>query len=164
MTMQRRTAMILTATLLIALPSLGHAQDVRISSIVIERPWTRATPEGARVGGGFFVLRNTGNEPDRLIGGTFPGAPRFEVHEMATVDGVMRMRELSGGLIIPPRGQVELKPGGYHVMFMDLTQPIRSGGRVKGTLVFERAGTVEVEYAVTAPGAPAPGGHGTMRH
>jgi copper(I)-binding protein len=139
----------------------------RAGPIVVEAPWTRATPGGARVAGGFMVIRNTGNTADRLTGGTFPGAPRVEVHEMATVDGVMRMREVRGGIEIPAGGTVELRPGGYHMMFMDLGEQIRTGAPLRGTLVFEKAGTVTIDYSVAPIGAPGPAGghgHGTPRH
>ncbi len=136
----------------------------RIGALVIEAPWTRATPGGAKVAGGFMTIRNTGTTADRLVGGTFPGAPRVEVHEMAMADGMMRMRELRGGLDIPAGGSVQLRPGGYHMMFMDLTEPVRTGSALKGTLVFEKAGTIEISYDVTPVGAPGPAGHGAARH
>ncbi len=139
----------------------------RVGPLVIEAPWTRATPGGAKVAGGFMVIRNTGTTPDRLIGGTFPNAPRVEVHEMATVDGMMRMREVRGGLEIPAGGSVQLRPGGYHMMFMDLSEQIRTGAAQRGTLVFEKAGTVTIDYNVAPVGAPGPSGghgHGAPRH
>ena len=139
----------------------------RVGALVIEAPWTRATPGGAKVAGGFLTVRNTGTEADRLIGGTFPNAPRVEVHEMAVVDGTMRMREVRGGIEIPAGGSVQLRPGGYHMMFMDLSQPVRTGAPVRGTLVFQKAGSVEISYDVAPVGAPGPsgaGGHGAPRH
>lgn len=139
----------------------------RVGAIVIEAPWTRATPGGAKVAGGFMTVRNTGTEADRLVGGTFPHAPRVEVHEMAVIDGTMRMREMRGGIEIPAGGSVQLRPGGYHMMFMDLSQPVRTGAPARGTLVFQRAGTVEISYDVAPVGAPGPsgtGGHGAPRH
>lgn len=132
---------------------------VRIGNLVIEAPWTRATPSGAKVAGGYMTITNTGSSPDRLVGGSFPLAGRFEVHEMAVANGVMTMRELSQGLEIGPGQKVELKPGGLHVMFMDLKSQLREGQPVKGTLVFEKAGTVEVEYRVAPIGARAPAAH-----
>lgn len=137
----------------------GRASQTRIGPLLIEAPWTRATPGGAKVAGGFMRITNTGAEPDRLVGGSFPLAGRFEVHEMAVTNGVMTMRELAAGLEIAPGRTVELKPGGYHVMFMDLREPVRAGAPIRGTLVFARAGTVEIEYQVAPVGARAPGGH-----
>jgi periplasmic copper chaperone A len=132
---------------------------VRAGALTIEAPWTRATPQGARVAGGYMRITNTGAQPDRLTGGSFPLAGRFEVHEMATTNGVMTMRELAQGLVIQPGQTVELRPGGLHVMFMELREPLREGRPVKGTLVFEKAGTVEIEYRVAPVGARSAGGH-----
>jgi uncharacterized protein YcnI len=139
----------------------ASATAFKAGPLTIEAPWIRATPGGARVAGGYMTITNGGKEPDRLIGGTFPVAGRFEVHEMAMEGGVMKMRHLSGGLEIKPGERVELKPGGYHLMFMDLTQGLKEGESYKGTLIFEKAGQVEVEYKVgPIGGAPKAGGHG----
>lgn len=138
----------------------GDTKVYKLGSLTIEAPWARATPGGAKVAGGFMKITNNGKEPDRLVGGTVPFAGRFEVHEMAVDGGVMKMRQLSKGLEIKPGESVELKPGGYHVMFMDLTSGLKEGDAVKGTLVFEKAGKVDVEYKVGPIGGGAPmGGH-----
>jgi uncharacterized protein YcnI len=134
------------------------ANVYKAGSLTIEGPWARATPGGAKVAGGFMKIANTGTEPDRLVGGSVPFAGRFEVHEMAVEGGIMKMRELSKGLEIKPGETVELKPGGYHVMFMDLKSGLKDGQTVKGTLVFERAGKVDVEFKVGPVGGGAPGG------
>ncbi|WP_406600746.1 copper chaperone PCu(A)C [Microvirga rosea] len=125
---------------------------VKIGDLTIEQPWSRATPGGAKVGGGYLRITNTGKEPDRLVGGSFPLAERVEIHEMSMVDNVMRMKPVDGGLDIAPGASVELKPGGYHLMFMDLKEPLKDGQSLKGTLVFEKAGTVEVTYTVRGMG------------
>src|SRR5687767_10248181 len=90
----------------------------KAGSLTIEAPWSRATPGGARVAGGFMKITNHGKESDRLIGGRLPNAGRFEIHESTEVGGVMRMRPLTQGLEIKPGETVELKPGGHHLMFM----------------------------------------------
>jgi periplasmic copper chaperone A len=137
------------------------AADFSIGSIQIGNPWTRATPKGADVAGAYMRLSNKGAAADRLIGGSSPAAGRFEVHHMTVEDGVMKMRPVDGGLEVKPGETVELKPGSFHIMLMGLKQPLEKGQKVKGTLVFEKAGTVEIEYAVEALGASAPpGGHG----
>lgn len=134
-------------------------------SLTIEGPWARATPGGAQVAGGFMKITNSGSATDRLIGGTVPFAGRFEVHEMAMDGGVMKMREVKG-LEIKPGETVELKPGGYHVMFMDLKSGLKDGETVKGTLVFEKAGKVDVEFRVgpVGGGAPSGGSGGGHKH
>lgn len=135
------------------------ATTFKAGSLVVEAPWARATPAGAKVAGAYLKITNTGSAPDRLIGGTVPFAGRFEIHEMATDNGVMKMRELPKGLEIKPGETVELKPGGYHLMFMDLTSGLKEGQSVKGTLAFEKAGKVDVEFKVGPIGGAPSGGH-----
>jgi copper(I)-binding protein len=139
----------------------AHAHEYTVGSLKIGHPWARATPKGASVAGGYLKITNTGKEPDRLVGGSVPFAGRFEIHEMSHEGGVMKMRHLPKGLEIKPGETVELKPGSYHLMFMDLKQPLVKDQkpRPKGTLMFEKAGTVEVEYAIEAIGG-SPKGHG----
>ena len=132
----------------------------KAGALTIAGPWSRATPGGAKVAGAFMTITNNGKDADRLIGGTVPFAGRFEVHEMATEGGVMKMRELPKGVEINPGATVELKPGGIHLMFMDLKAGLKEGQTVKGTLVFEKVGKVAVEFRVSPVGAAAPGaGH-----
>ena len=159
--------------LLCAAPSLAQSNDsatttalpasIRLGALLIEAPWVRATPAGARVAGGYMTITNTGTVPDRLIGGSFPLAARFEVHEMAVTNGVMTMRELAKGLDIPAGGKVELKPGGLHLMFMDLRNPVAQGQPITGTLVFEKAGSIAITYQVAPIGARSPTGAATDR-
>lgn len=127
-----------------------------LGALTITAPWTRVTPKGAKVAGGYVRITNTGSEPDRLIGGAFDLSARVEVHEMSVEGGVMRMRELGKGLEIAPGASVELKPGGYHLMFMDMTGALEAGKPVKGRLVFEKAGSIEVEFRVAPLGATTP--------
>lgn len=131
------------------------ADDFKAGALVLQHPWTRATAKGAEMGGGFVTIVNTGSEADRLIGGSFAMAGRAEVHEMKMEGDVMKMRQLEAGLDIPAGATVELKPGSYHMMFMKLTAPLESGTKVKGSLIFEKAGEVPVEFAVEAIDAKA---------
>ncbi len=148
----------LLAAVLALVPGVIAAHDFKLGSLEIGHPWARATPKGASVAGGYLKITNKGTTPDRLVSGTAAFARRFEIHEMKMVDGVMQMRPLPAGLEIKPGETVELKPGSYHLMFMALKDPLKQGETVKGTLTFEKAGTVEVEYKVEAIGA-APSGH-----
>ena len=150
------------AVTLVVFPGVASAEDFTAGSIQIGNPWTRATPKGSMVAGGYMTLSNKGAAPDRLVGGTSAIAGRFEVHRMAMENGVMTMRPVEGGLEIKPGETVELKPGSFHIMLMDLKQPLEKGQKVKGTLTFEKAGKVDIEYAVEAIGATpaAKGGHG----
>lgn len=139
---------------LIASQALAH--DFKAGPLTIGHPWARATPPGAKVAGGYLTIENTGAEPDRLIAATVEIAGRAEIHEMAVVDGVMKMRPLDNGVEIPAGGSVELKPGGYHLMLMDLKQPLKEGEGFSGTLTFEKAGTVDVAYDIESIGATSP--------
>lgn len=133
-----------------------------LGSLTIVEPWTRATPKGAPVAGGYLRITNAGAQPDRLTGGSFALSGRVEVHAMEMDGSVMRMRHLPDGLEIKPGQSVELKPGGLHLMFVDLKSPVMVGKPVKGALTFEKAGSIEVEFTVAPIGATAPskGGHG----
>ena len=132
------------------------AEDYSIGTIEIAMPWARATPKGASIAAAYMTLRNKGSTPDRLVGGSVAVASRFEVHRMVMEQGVAKMRPVEGGLEIKPGGTVELKPGSFHVMLMGLKQPLQKGEKVKGTLEFEKAGKVDIEFAVEALGATAP--------
>ena len=139
-----------------SMPAATGGAIFKSGSLVIDTPWTRATPKGAQVAGGFMRITNSGSTPDKLVGGAFPLSKRFEVHQMSIIDGMMKMRPVEGGLVIPPGGTVELKPGSYHVMMIDLSQPIEQGAPIKSTLKFEKAGEVAIEFAVAKVGAAAP--------
>jgi periplasmic copper chaperone A len=151
------------ASLAFAMGMIGgaHSQTIKAGSLVIESPWTRETPGGSKIGGGYFAIKNNGSESDRLVGGSFPSAGHLEIHEMKMEGDVMRMRALTDGLEIKPGETVQLKPGGYHLMFMDLKKPFKQGETVKGELRFEKAGAVQVEFKVEAVGATGstPGKH-----
>jgi periplasmic copper chaperone A len=156
-----RTAVLLALALAIG-ASNAVAEDYNIGTLQIGNPWTRATPKGSTVAGGYMKITNKGSAPDRLVGGSAAVAGRFEVHSMVMEQGVAKMRPVEGGLEIKPGETVELKPGSLHVMLMGLKQPLEKGQKVKGTLEFEKAGKVDIEYAVEALGvsSPAPAKHG----
>ncbi len=129
------------------------AQEYRLGAIRIDRPWTRATPPAAPTGAGYLSLTNEGREADRLIEITSPIAGRAEIHTMEIAGDIARMRWQKDGVELPPGKTVELKPGGTHIMFLDLAQPIRPGTRVPVTLVLEHAGKVEIELTAAPMGA-----------
>jgi copper(I)-binding protein len=141
------------AAALALLPVTAAAQDYTAGTIRISQPWSRMPPPAAKAAVGFMTLINTGNEADRLIGGTASVADKFELHAMAVMDGVMQMRELAEGLEIKPGETVQFKPGSNHMMLVGLKQQPKAGDRIKGSLVFEKAGTVEIEYKVEPMGA-----------
>src|SRR5580704_9690533 len=143
----------LTAAAVVLLAPRASAQTFKAGSIAIESPWARATPKGATIGAGYMKITNTGTTPDRLMSGSSDVAPKLEVHEMKMENGVMKMRPVQGGLEIKPGETVELKPGSYHVMFVDLKKPLAEGDHIDAKLVFEKAGAVDVQYDVLAIGA-----------
>ena len=147
----------LPATLaLAAFCAPAPAHEYKTSSLTITHPWVRATPGGAKVGGGYLTITNTGSKPDRLVGGAFSGAERVEVHATSNEGGISRMRPVEGGIEIKPGATVKLAPGGYHLMFIGLKQGFVDGELVEGTLRFEKAGVIPVEFEVQAVGATAP--------
>ncbi|MCA3236969.1 MAG: copper chaperone PCu(A)C [Curvibacter sp.] len=158
--MTRKSIASFFAILLVA--TAAHAQSVQVQD-----PWARATVPGQKASGAFMKLKAP--EGARLIGGSSPVAGVVEVHEMKMEGDVMRMRAISG-LDLPAGQTVELKPGGYHVMLMDLKTALRKDSSVPLTLVFRDAKGVESSQEVSlpvltsAPGGAASGhGHG-MKH
>lgn len=139
--------------LVLALTGSAVAHSYKLGSLEIGHPWARATPPTAPAGGGFLTITNTGTTPDRLIAVRTPVASSAQVHEMKMEGNVMRMREVDGGLAIPPGATVTLAPGGLHLMLMGLKAPFKQGEKVPVTLVFEKAGSIDVELAVVAMGA-----------
>ncbi len=150
---------LLAGLLLASLAFPALAQDYRLGALSISHPWTRATAAPGAVGGGYLVIRNTGSEADRLLRVESPAAGTVELHTMSMEGGVMRMRPLAGGIPIPAGAEVRLEPAGLHVMFLQTRQRFERNQRIPARLVFERAGAIDIEFAVEAPGAPA-GGHG----
>ena len=142
----KKIALLLIALALGVAPAL--ARDYSVGTLKIETPWVPASPQGAAAAAGYMEIENTGQEADRLIGGSMLLAGRVQIHEMSLQDGVMKMQELAGGLNIKPGESVALKPGSFHIMFLDLKEPIKPGAPIKGTLTFEKSGTIEIEYQV----------------
>ena len=115
-------------------------------------PWARATPGGAKVGGAYLELKAAAGAGDRLVSASSTAAGTVEIHEHANEGGVMKMRRIDG-LAVPAGGSVVLKPGGYHLMLMDLKQPLKQGDKLQLTLTFEKAGALSVEGPVAPLGA-----------
>jgi len=136
----------------------ARADDVKAGDLVIKQVWSRATPGGAKIAGGYLTIENKGSAPDRLIGGAADIAAKVEVHEMAMNNGVMTMRPLEKGLAIEPGKTVKLAPGGYHLMLMELKSPLKQGDKVPLTLEFEKAGKVSLSLDVQGVGAQGPAG------
>ena len=134
-----------------------HVAEI-VGDLEITGFYSRETLPNAPVAGGFMTITNSGKTDDRLIAASSDIAERVEIHEMAMENDVMRMRELPDGLSIPAGATVELKPGGFHIMFMDLNTGLSQGDTVTVTLEFEQAG----ETTLTMPVAPRQGAMGGM--
>ncbi|MXN66014.1 copper chaperone PCu(A)C [Stappia sp. GBMRC 2046] len=154
---------ILAVAAALALASLSvHAEDIKLGDLTISNAWTRATPPRAIAGGGFITITNHGSQDDLLVAASTSVSDRAEIHEMSVVDNVMKMRHVPGGVPVPAGETVELRPGGFHVMFLDLKEPLKQGDTLTVSLTFEKAGTVEVPFTIEKIGAKAPAhsGHG----
>jgi copper(I)-binding protein len=147
---------ILSATVPAQAQVMSQAIAYKAGSVVVTQPWARATPTSAPVAGGYVTITNTGTEPDRLIGGTTDIAAKLEVHEMSMANGTMTMRPVDGGLEVKPGATVELKPGGYHIMFEQLKHGLTEGDHFKAQLEFAKGGKVDVEFSVRGIGATGP--------
>lgn len=131
-------------------PHGDHAMTVtKVGDLSISGPSIRAMVPGAKVAGGFLTIKNNGKEADKLVGVRTTGVKRVEIHEMTMENQVMKMRALKDGLDIPAGESVELKSGGYHLMFIQPDHPYKEGDKVKATLEFAKAGKVEVDFPVT---------------
>ena len=128
---------------LVAFPALAQVQ--------VEQPWARATPPGAKTAAGYMLIRNQSAAADRLVGATSAAAARVETHVHIRDGDIMRMREVKG-YDVPANGRFELKPGGAHLMFVDLKAPFREGERIPVVLKFQNAGEVKIELQVTGLG------------
>lgn len=138
-----------------------HAQEAKVGSIRIENAYTRSTVPGQQVAGGFMKIENKGGV-DQLISASSPVAGEVQLHEMAMEGNVMKMRQVKD-IAVPAGGVVELKPGGLHLMFMNIKAPLAAGETVPVKLKFAKAGEVEVKMPVNAMGAGA-GHSGAMKY
>lgn len=151
---------------------LAQAQDYTLGSLSINHPWARATAPGAPVGGGFMSISNRGDQPDRLIAASADFAGEVQIHESSMAEGMMRMQHLPGGITVPEKGRLVLRPGSYHLMFMGLQRRLVEGEHETVTLVFEHAGEIDVQLTIAGPGEKGPHqegegmemGNGEMSH
>ncbi|MBV9836000.1 MAG: copper chaperone PCu(A)C [Alphaproteobacteria bacterium] len=144
----RRRFLLFTAAL--TLPGVALAQST--SPLRIEQPFARATAPTARAGGAFMTIVNTGATADRLLRVETSVAARAELHTTTMEGDVMRMREVPG-IDVPANGKATLAPGGFHVMLMELKAPLKAGDTAPLTLVFEKAGRIDVKVPIVPLGA-----------
>lgn len=137
----------LTLASLMAMPS-AFAHEIKVGDLTISHPWSRQSPMGADVSAGFMKITNGGAADDTLISATAEIAPMVQLHDMKMDGDMMKMFEVEGGIPIPAGKTVELKPKSLHIMFMKVAKQPSVDTMFKGTLTFEKAGTVEIEYEV----------------
>ncbi len=152
MRMRLLAAACMASSLVADIAAPAHAEDARSGGISVSAPWIRATPGGAKVAGAYLELRADPGTDDKLIAVQSPAAAVVEMHTHIEDKGVLRMRRVDA---IPVSGEkpVTLEPGGYHLMLMDLTSPLKEGESVEITLTFEKAGALKVKAAVAGIGA-----------
>jgi periplasmic copper chaperone A len=145
----------LALSLVLAAPSFAH--DFKAGNLTIDHPTATPTRGTVPVNAGYFTIINAGGVPDRLVSALSPEAGRVELHNhMRGASGMMQMRQVQGGIVVPARGRLQFAPGGLHLMIFNPKAPLRDGGTFPITLVFERAGRVDVVAMVEAPAVSAP--------
>lgn len=160
--MFKKIAAALVAFVAIVGPASAH--DFKVGKIEINHPWSRPTPPSAPVAGGYMILKNAGSDTDRLVQVTSPSAERAEVHRSVVESGVASMRPVDG-LALEPGATVDFEAEKLHIMFIGPKQQLQDGDKFPATLVFEKAGTVDVEFVVqrqaSEPAAADHSGHGS---
>ncbi|GAA3534073.1 copper chaperone PCu(A)C [Zobellella aerophila] len=151
----------LLASVILLTTAAAQAHEYQAGALQIDHPWSRAVPPMAKVAGAFLSINNQGGEEDVLLGARTPLAEKVEIHQSMLEGDMMQMRQVSA-LPIPAHGEVVLKPGGYHLMLINLSSQPGEGDRFPLILQFEKAGEVEVEIAVEA--AVKKDAHAGMHH
>ena len=144
----------LATALCLAAPALAH--EVTVGDLQIIHASIPQPAENAMAAGGFMAIVNNGTEADRLIGVESDIAAKVETHESKVDENGVGTMQHVDFIDIPPGETVNLEHGGYHIMFMGLKETLVEGDMVKGVLIFEKAGRVEIEFMVDPPGE---GGH-----
>lgn len=149
--MNRRHLLLITAALVLS-PIPAWAHEFKAGDLEIQHPWSRATGQ-SRPAAGYLKIRNTGATPDRLLGATTPIAENAMLHVTTIENGVAKMLPAEG-IEIPPGGEIVLAPKSeYHLMITGLKQKLAKGDTFPVTLIFERAGKVDVTFVTAAAGA-----------
>lgn len=144
----RTSRSVITAALLCAAALLIAACVPVAGGIVVKEPFSRASPTEITTGGAFMTIRNSGQGTDRLVSASSPAAKTVELHETVNENGVMKMQPRPEGFEIPAGGTLELRPGGKHIMLIDLVAPLEAGQTIEIILNFEKAGPQKIEVPV----------------
>lgn len=145
--------------------SISFAQNT-VSELSFQEPWIRGSVPGQKNGAGYLTIQNAGASSNALQSANSDRADRVELHTIIKEDGVAKMREVKQ-IDVPAKGSVTLQPGGYHVMFIGLTQPFKEGESIDVKLNFANGESTTVSFVVKAPtfmGNNKMSGHGKMNH
>ncbi|MCF3628586.1 MAG: copper chaperone PCu(A)C [Gammaproteobacteria bacterium] len=142
----------IAAFTLLAQAGGASAED---ASIVIEKPWARASILQSRPGAAYLTIRNTGTKPDQLLKVTSPAAGMVMIHESSVSEGVAQMQGRDE-VTIAPGAEVIFRPGGLHLMLMNLREKLRKGEELILTLEFEHAGKIDIIMPILGLGATGP--------
>ena len=153
--LSRGLALAFSAIVLTGGPATAH--EFKAGTITVSHPWARATPPNAKVAAAYFTAEASRLAGDRLLSAKTDIAGRAELHNHINEGGVMKMRPVES-VIVSAGNKVTFKPSGYHVMLMELKQPLKEGDILPLTLVFEKAGEIKVEATIEAIGATGPHG------
>ncbi len=160
-----RIVSLFAVVVMVAIASAGAlAGDTKVGDITVQGPWARASAGQAKAGAAFVTLNNAGATDDRLTGVSAGVSDKAELHTHIKEGDIMRMRPVEA-IDVPAGGVATLQPGGDHIMFMGLHEPLKEGETFPLTLTFEKAGEVTVEVMVMKAGAMGHGsmhGHGAM--
>ena len=153
-----RLLALLGFTILVSVAAIHPAVtgDITVGSLIVENPWSRATPKGTKVGAGYLSIFNIGTIDDRLISATSKISERVEIHESSITNGIMKMRKITDGLTIKSKALIDFKPGGYHLMFGGLKAPLKKEQSFNVTLKFEKTGEIDVLFLTSGIGGKSP--------
>lgn len=146
-------ASVLLTLSLVSMPSIAH--EYSVGAIEVVHPYAPPTPPGVAMAAGYLEIVNHGDQDDRLIGGEVYFAQELQIHQTVIENDVSRMRELKQGLVIPAGSTVKIEPMGIHLMFAKLAEPLIAGEGQSATLLFEKAGELEIEFAIVHSGSSA---------
>jgi copper(I)-binding protein len=147
--------LIMAAALTALLASAAAAHDYKLGDLHIDHPVIRVAHPAARTGAGFMTIMNHGKTADRLVAVETAASTRADLHGTFREGNVMRMRAQASGVVIPAGGSVTFAPGGLHVMFIGLKAAVPNGSSIRGSLRFEKAGTIEVAFKAEAAATPS---------
>ncbi len=148
-----KLAIIAAGALALFAANATQAQEHHGKDLTILHPWARPAAEG-QSSAAYLTIKNGGADSEKFVSAESPVAKKTELHETRDENGVMKMRAVKDGVEIKPGSSLELKPGGYHIMLIDLKKPLEVGATVPITITLAKAGTLNLDVKVekTAPG------------